>query len=268
MRTSIATVSLRGTLEEKLESAARAGFDAIELFGPDLLRTSLQPREARALAEQLGLGIDLLQPLRDAGDTRRAQLMLAIASQLGAPTLLVCSDVKSNALTDDDAIAAQLGDLADRAVEHGVRIAYEALAWGRHVNRFAHAWSIVRDADHPALGACVDSFHILARGDDPAGLRAIPGEKLFFVQLADAPLRPDLSLLEWSRHHRRWPGEGEFDLSTFIDHVLATGYGGPLSLEVFNDDPAPSAAAALKSLRLLAAGRPERRHPARRLLAT
>ena len=71
--------------------------------------------------------------------------------------------------------------------ERGMRISYEALAWGTHVNTYERSWDIVRAADHPALGMCLDSFHILSRGSDPAGIEAIPGEKLFFLQLADAP---------------------------------------------------------------------------------
>jgi len=253
MRTSIATVSLGGTLDEKLAVTAAAGFDAIELFGPDLLKTSLTARAVRARAESLGLAIDLFQPLRDAGDERRAQLMLALAEQLGAPTLLVCSDVRPNAIADDARLAEQLHGLAELATGHGVRIAFEALAWGTHVNTYEHAWRIVELADHPALGTCLDSFHILARGDDPAGIRDIPGDKLFFLQLADAP-HMQIDVLQWSRHHRCFPGEGDFDLETFVGHVLATGYRGPLSLEIFNDDPAPSALAARRSLQQLERG--------------
>ena len=85
---------------------------------------------------------------------------------------------------------------------------------------------IVRMADHPALGLCIDSFHILSRGSDPAGIRDIPGEKLFFLQLADAPSM-DMDLLQWSRHHRLFPGQGAFDLKAFLGHVLAAGYTRP-----------------------------------------
>ena len=113
-------------------------------------------------------------------------------------------------------------------------MSYEALAWGRHVNTYDRSWEIVRRADHPALGLCVDSFHILSRGSDPAGIRDIPGDKLFFLQLADAP-HLDMNVLQWSRHHRLFPGQGAFDLPAFLDHVLTAGYTGPLSLEVFND---------------------------------
>ncbi len=110
----------------------------------------------------------------------------------------------------------------------------------------------MRRADHPALGLCVDSFHILSRGSDPAGIRDIPGEKLFFLQLADAPYM-DMDVLQWSRHYRLFPGQGTFDLPAFLGHVLAAGYAGPLSLEVFNDvfrqsDPRRAAVDALRSL--------------------
>ena len=97
-----------------------------------------------------------------------------------------------------------------------------------------------------------DSFHILSRGSDPAGIEQIPGDKLFFLQLADAPYM-NMDVLQWSRHYRLFPGQGTFDLPAFLGHVLAAGYTGPLSLEVFNDvfrqsEPQRAAVDALRSL--------------------
>ncbi|MCD1626055.1 sugar phosphate isomerase/epimerase and 4-hydroxyphenylpyruvate domain-containing protein [Seohaeicola saemankumensis] len=110
----------------------------------------------------------------------------------------------------------------------------QALAWGRHVDDHRDAWEIVRRADHPNIGLILDSYHTLARGIDPETIRRIPGEKIFFVQLADAPaIRMDLLYL--SRHFRCMPGEGKLDVTAFMRAVQATGYDGPLSLEVFND---------------------------------
>ncbi|WP_435111704.1 TIM barrel protein [Nocardiopsis synnemataformans] len=264
MRRSIATVSLSGTLEEKLEAAARAGFDGVEIFESDLVGSALPPREVRALADSLSLAIDLYQPFRDfegVGEAqlernlRRAEAKFALMVELGVDVLLVCSSVAPAATGDDARSAAQLHRLAEAAAPFGVRIAYEALAWGRWVNDYRHAWRLVRLADHPGLGVCLDSFHILSRGHDPSGIREIPGERIFFLQLADAPLMP-MDVLHWSRHHRCFPGQGAFDLTEFTGHVLAAGYTGPLSLEVFNDvfrasDPRRTAADALRSLALL-----------------
>src|SRR5215475_297330 len=121
-----------------------------------------------------------------------------------------------------------------RAQQRNFRIAYEALAWGRYVRHYADAWAIVREADHPHLGLCLDSFHILSLGDDPTGIAAIPSDKIFFLQLADAP-RLAMDVLQWSRHYRCFPGQGQLDLTNFLEHVLIAGYSGPLSLEIFND---------------------------------
>ncbi|GLW09438.1 4-hydroxyphenylpyruvate dioxygenase [Microtetraspora sp. NBRC 13810] len=239
MRTSIATVSVSGTLTEKLAAIAAAGFDGVEIFENDLLACPLPPQDVRRRAADLGLSIDLYQPMRDfeampAPDLRRAEHKFRLMERLGADTLLVCSNVSPAAIDDDELAAAQLRLLAERAAGHGIRIAYEALAWGRHVHDYLHAWRIVRLADHPNLGTCLDSFHILSRGDDPIGIEAIPGDKIFFLQLADAP-RLAMDVLRWSRHYRCFPGQGGFDLAGLVRHALNAGYAGPLSLEVFND---------------------------------
>jgi 4-hydroxyphenylpyruvate dioxygenase len=243
MRTSIATVCLSGTLVEKLHAAAAAGFDGVEVFEPDLIASPASPEEVAALAARLGLSLDLYQPFRDAeGVTedefesvlRRARAKFGLMQRLGIDTMLVCSNVGTASVDDDAVAAAQLRRLGEEAEAHGVRLAYEALAWGRYVDDYRHAWRIVELADHPAVGVCLDSFHILSRGHDPAGIEQIPGDRIFFLQLADAPALT-MDVLSWSRHFRLFPGEGAFDLKTFVGHVLAAGYPGPLSLEVFND---------------------------------
>ncbi|MFJ8629933.1 bifunctional sugar phosphate isomerase/epimerase/4-hydroxyphenylpyruvate dioxygenase family protein [Streptomyces sp. NPDC093568] len=264
MRTSIATVSLSGSLTEKLTAASRAGFDGVEIFENDLLASPLTPEEIRARCADLGLSIDLYQPMRDieavpavefARNLRRARHKFELMHRLGADTVLVCSSVHPLA-ADDDALAAyHLRQLADLAQEFGIKVAYEALTWGRHVNTYTHAWRIVEAADHPALGTCLDSFHILSRGSDPKGIDDIPGEKIFFLQLADAPLLA-MDVLQWSRHYRCFPGQGGFDVAGLVRHVLHTGYDGPLSLEVFNDvfrqaDAGPTAVDAHRSLLVL-----------------
>src|SRR3954471_24008903 len=264
MPRSIATVCLSGTLEEKLAAAAGAGFDGIELFEADLLGSPPAPAEARARADALWLAIDLYQPFRDfeavppaqlERNVRRAERKLDVMAALGADTMLVCSSVSPDAIDDDALAAAQLRALAERAAARGMRIAYEALAWGTHVSEYDHAWRIVDAADHPALGVCLDSFHVLSRGTDLDGIAAIPAEKLFFLQLADAP-HLVMDVLQWSRHYRCFPGQGGFDLRDFTARVLATGYDGPLSLEVFNDvfrqaDPNRMAVDAMRSLLIL-----------------
>lgn len=247
MRTSIATVSLSGTLVQKLRAAAAAGFDGVEIFEQDLVVAPESPERIRELAAWLGLSLDLYQPFRDAVGVsqedfarvlHRAEAKFKLMGRLGMDLMLVCSTVAGGVTADDAAghelTARQLGELADAAAAHGIRLAYEALAWGAAVNDVDHSWRIVRAADRENLGVCLDSFHILSRDWPTEGILDIPAQKLFFLQLADAPPM-SLDVLSWSRHHRVFPGEGGFALARFLDTVLRAGYTGPLSLEIFND---------------------------------
>ena len=241
--TSVATVSLSGSLDEKMRAIAEAGFDGFEVFEPDLISSPDLPADIAKKAADLGLTVDLYQPFRDADSDDpdqfarnlvRAERKFDVMEQLGCDLLLVCSSPLAGAVREDDKLIEQMATLAERAHRRGLRLAYEALAWGSHVDTYRHAWDIVRQVDHPALGTCLDSFHILSRGDDPSGIREITGEKIFFLQLADAP-HLVMDVLQWSRHHRCFPGQGNFDLATFGADVVASGYTGPWSLEIFND---------------------------------
>ena len=258
---SIATVSLSGSLPEKLEAAAAIGFDGVEIFENDLLTFDGTPEEVRQIADDLGLSITVFQPFRDfeampeaqrARNLDRAERKFDVMAALGTDLLLVCSNTQPAAFDDPACAAADLREMAVRAARRGLRVGYEALAWGRHVRRWREAWDIVRQADHPSLGLILDSFHTLALDDNLSGLNAVPAEKLFFVQLADAP-RMSSDPLSWSRHFRNFPGQGALDVAGFARGVLAAGYTGPLSLEVFNDEfrAAPARVTARDGLRSL-----------------
>lgn len=265
LQTAIATLSLGGTLEDKLDAAAAAGFDGIELCEPDLVASTLTPKEVGARSADLGLSIDVYQPFRDfdsvdasrfAANLRRAEAKFDIMTALGAETLLVVSAVSPDAVDDNQVLIEQLRILADRAAGRGLKVAYEALGWGRYVNTWDRSYQIIADADHPALGLCLDSFHILMRTSDTAGIEEIDPEKVFLLQLADAQLATT-DVKECSRHHRLFPGQGAFDLHDFLRRLTKAGYTGPLSLEVFNDlfrqaDPNRVAVDARHSLLVLA----------------
>ncbi len=243
MRTGIATVCLSGTLKEKMQACAIAGFDGIEIFEQDLVTSPLSPGDVRSMAADLGLGLDLYQPFRDfdgvapdllKANLRRAEAKFNLMSRLGMDTILVCSNVATATIDDDGLRASQLAQLAELAGDHGIKVAYEALAWGKYVNDYEHAYRLVEMVDHPNLGTCLDSFHILSRDWDTAPIEKLNPDKIFFVQVADAP-KLTMDVLSWSRHYRVFPGEGQFELAKFMGHVVRAGYSGPVSLEVFND---------------------------------
>ena len=243
MQTAIATVCLSGVLHEKLEAIAAAGFKGVEIFENDLLSFNGTPPDVRRMIESLGLKSITFQPFRDfegmPGERRnrafqRAERKFDLMRELDCDLLMICSNVSPESLGGIDRAAADLRELGERAAKRGLRVGFEALAWGRHINDYRDAWEAVRRADHPAVGVVLDTFHILARKTDLAAIRSIPPERIFLVQAADAPLL-DMDYLSWSRHYRNFPGQGNLALDDFMLALLATGYDGLLSLEIFND---------------------------------
>ena len=203
----------------------------------------------------------MFQPFRDfegcrrdrlARNLERAERKFDLMQELGTDLVLVCSNASADCVGDERILLDDLSLLAEHAGRRGLRIGYEALAWGKHVNTWQQVWNLVRQVDHPALGVLLDSFHTLSLKGDPSGIAQIPGDKIFFVQMADAPILA-MDVLEWSRHFRCFPGQGEFDLAGFLAPIIQSGYTGPLSLEIFNDGfrAAPTRANAADGLRSL-----------------
>jgi 4-hydroxyphenylpyruvate dioxygenase len=243
MQTSIATVSLSGGLAEKLEAIAAAGFVGVEIFESDLLSFNGTPADVKRLVASLGLRIVTFQPFRDfegmpepqrSRTFARAERKFDLMGELGCDLMMICSNVAPDSLGGIDRAAADFHELGERAKRRGMRVGFEALAWGRHISDYRDSWEVVRRADHPAVGLTLDSFHIFARKTDLKAIRSIPRDKIALVQLADAPWL-DMDVINWSRHFRCFPGQGEFPLLEFMDAVLDTGYQGLLSLEIFND---------------------------------
>jgi 4-hydroxyphenylpyruvate dioxygenase len=240
---SIATVSLSGALDEKLRAVAAAGFDAVEIFENDFLSFSGSPRDVGNLCRDLGLKICAFQPFRDfegmpepqrSRNFARAERKFDVMQELQTDLLLICSNVSPASLGGIDRAADDFRELGELAAKRSLRVGFEALAWGRHVNDYRDAWEIVRRADHRSIGVILDSFHALAPSFPVAAIRSIPADKIFLVQLADAP-KLGLDVLSWSRHFRCFPGQGDLPVLGFMESIDATGYAGPLSLEIFND---------------------------------
>src|SRR5690349_14826046 len=243
MLTSIATVSLSGGLAEKLEAIAAAKFAGVEIFESDLLSFNGTPDDVKRLVASLGLRIVTFQPFRDfegmpepqrSRTFARAERKFDLMAELGCDLMMICSNVAPDSLGGIERAAADFHELGERAKKRGMRVGFEALAWGRHISDYRDAWEVVRRADHPAVGLTLDSFHILSRRTDLGAIRSIPADKISLVQLADAPWL-DMDVMSWSRHFRCFPGQGDFPLLDFMGAVGSTGYRGAVSLEVFND---------------------------------
>ena len=176
------TITLAGPLEAKLAAMRAAGFTQVMLNANDLAAHPGGPAAATEAVRRSGLRVTGFQVLRDfeglsghlhAYKVDIAKAMLEMGRNLGARTLLCCSSTSSHATGDPEALRKDLQKLAMLAVPYGMRIAYEALSWGRHVNEYTQAWEIVEEADRANLGLALDSFHMLATGSTPERLEEL-----------------------------------------------------------------------------------------------
>ena len=261
------TITLAGSLESKLDANVAAGFTQITLWAKDLVGHPDGYEAALSEVRVSGLRVNAIQVMRDyeglSGPLHRYKVetvktMLKLCEAVGAERLLICSSTSTHASGDVDHIAADLRKVAMLATPLGIRVGFEALSWGRHVNDFALSWEIVQRADRDNLGVCIDSFHVLANcslnGTDFDALATIPGERIAFVQLSDflwSAVRTPEERIETARHLRVFPGEGvhSAELSRMIRLIDRAGYRGDWSFEVFNDDyvQMPGEAVALRA---------------------
>jgi 4-hydroxyphenylpyruvate dioxygenase len=243
MLNCIATISVNGPLRTKLRAIADAGFEHVEIFESDLLTSPESVPVIGAMMRDLGLTCVAFQPFRDfegmpATERQRvfdrAERKFDVLQELGTDLMLVSSNVSPAAMPDRGRIVDDFRELGERAAARGLRVAFEALAWGRHVRDHRDAWEIVRQVDHAAVGLALDAFSSLAPGIPVESLAEIRRDKLFHVQIADAP-KLAMDPLSWSRHFRCMPGQGDLPLVGYVGALRQLGYDGALSLEIFND---------------------------------
>ena len=244
------TITLAGPLEARLEAVSAAGFSQIMLSARDIVGHPGGIQAAVNAVKGSGLRVTGFQVLRDfeglSGHLHDykidvAKTMLDMCEQVGSSVLLVCSSTSTHATSEQDALAKDLRKLAMLAVPAKIRIAYEALSWGRSVNEFTQAWELVVRADAPNLGLGLDSFHMLAMGARLEELDWLDPDKIFIVQLADfmwQEMRSVEERISTARHFRVFPGEGvhSAELAELVTRLDRIGYRGDYSFEVFNDD--------------------------------
>jgi len=262
------TITLAGPLEARLRAIRDAGFSQVMLAARDLVGHPEGWQAAVREVRASGLRVTGFQVLRDfeglsghlhAYKVDIAQSMIEMCAALGCRVLLACSSTSQHATADPEALARDLRKLAMLALPHRIRVAYEALSWGRTVNEFTTAWDLVQRADCPNLGLGIDSYHIFATQTPLERLEEVDASRVFLVQLSDFmwnEVRTPEERMATARTFRVFPGEGVHSeqlarLVLLLDHM---GYRGDYSFEVFNDDyqqmPLPRVAARARAAAL------------------
>lgn len=238
-------------LDERLQVAAAGGFTAMSLFPLDVRRARAAGTTAADLARRsadAGCPVTVLDPYTrwvprweppgPLDDDTRAFLdvdeaeFLGMARELGVGTMTVIEPFGTAYGLDD--LAEAFARTCDRAADAGLRVQLEALPWSG-VPDVGTAWEVVRRAGRDNGGIVADSWLFFRGPADLDVLAAIPGERVFSVQLSDGPAQPADDLGAESTYGRRLPGDGDFDLAGFVGVLAGTGgLRGAVGPEVFS----------------------------------
>lgn len=240
---SLNSASLAIPLHELARGARESGFHGLELWASDIGGdTSASAVHDLMLAHDLKVSAFQLlrdyegspQPLKNLQLARAENLMDDMVA-IGADTLLVCANAAEDSSGDRAQIVNDLRFLADMAAHRGLRIAFEPLAWSRWLNTYEEVTACILAADHPSLGWAVDAFHWFWGATPIEHAAAMPVHKCFEIQLCDA--KPNgLAAIELARHHRLFPGEGDWPVAELARAFRELGFEGFFNIEVFNDD--------------------------------
>lgn len=244
------TISLAGPLKAKLSAMKAAGFTQVMLLARDLVGHPDGWRAAVQEVKDSGLRVTGFQVLRDfeglSGHLHEykidiAKSMMEMCAALDCRVMLACSSTSTHATGDTDKLVQDLRKLAMLAIPMNIKIAFEALSWGRNVNEFPQAWDLITQADMPNLGLGFDSFHLFATKTPLEELEILDPSKIFLVQLADFmwnEIKTVEERITTARTFRVFPGEGVHSdaLAELVLKLHQLGYRGDYSFEVFNDD--------------------------------
>tara|TARA_Y100001970_G_scaffold88793_2_gene112087 strand:+ start:1325 stop:2185 length:861 start_codon:yes stop_codon:yes gene_type:complete len=229
--------------QDRLEVAAKAGYSGVGLISSDLIkiRKKFSLVEIRSLLKDYGLPYLELEFLtgwmadgRELSDSEKMFTdMLEVADVVGVRHIKVGPDMEGKDWPLERMVE-RFARLCERGKSVGTMLSLEMMPWS-NLNNLESALSVVQGANYDNGGLLLDIWHV-ARADIPYGaISSIPNGMINHVEINDADREVKGSLLEDTLNHRRFCGDGSFDVPEFLKAVLSQGYKGPFGLEIISE---------------------------------
>jgi sugar phosphate isomerase/epimerase len=227
--------------KDRVQSASRAGFKGFGIWHADLehVLEKYSLKEMKQILDDNGIQHVELEFLTDwflegerkkASDIRKRELFAA-AEALGARHIKVGDFFQEQCslpcLIDAFAI------LCAEAEQHGTRIGFEVMPFAM-IRTLGESLAMVKGAGSPTGGIVLDLWHVVKLGIPYEEVFRVPLEYVVGVELNDGTVHSPWSLHEDTINHRRFCGEGEFDVPGFVQGMQKAGYRGPWGIEVLS----------------------------------
>jgi sugar phosphate isomerase/epimerase len=258
------------SFEQRLEAASAGGYAGIGLRPSHYQAARAEGRSDTDLSQMLedhGLELTEIGFLADwweSGDravrsrAHEDQLYRLKESLGGRHMMLIGGPLREPV----DLIAERFAAVCDRALDHGLLVGLEFLPWTDTADA-GLAWQIAQACGRQNGGVVLDTWHHFRGAADNEEIRAIPADRVVAIQFSDGERERVGTDLEDTYQRRRLPGEGDFDLRSFVTTVTGMGVTAPVGVEVLSDElrklgPQESARRAAAATRQVfaAAGQP------------
>jgi sugar phosphate isomerase/epimerase len=229
--------------KDRVQAAARAGFRGLGIWHADLEhileRRSLT--EMKKILDDNGITHVELEFLTDwflegerkkQSDVQKRKLLKA-AETLGARHVKV-GDFHHEKYSMPQLIEAFAALCAD-AAGHGTRIGFELMPFAM-IDTLKDCLTMIEGAGAANGGIVFDLWHLVKLHIPYEQVQKVPLKWIVGVELNDGTFEAPWSLHEETINHRRFCGQGEFDVKGFVGCIRRTGYTGPWGIEVLSQD--------------------------------
>ena len=228
---------------DRVKAASKAGFAGFGIKEVDLAhileRRSL--KEMKQILDDNGMRHVELEFITDwflDGEKKKRSdkvkyLLLEAAEALNARHIKV-GDFETT-ITPMPKLIESFAALCADAENYGTKILFELIV-DSMIKTLPETLEMLEGADAKNGGIMIDLWHIVKLRIPYEDVAKIPARFMLGVELNDGTLDCPWSLHEDTVNHRRFCGEGEFDIKGFIKHIQGAGYDGPWGIEILSSD--------------------------------
>jgi sugar phosphate isomerase/epimerase len=227
--------------KDRVEAAAKAGFKGVGIWHSDLdhilERRSL--KEMRRILDDNGMKYVELEFLRDwfvdgelkkQSDIERKKLLEA-SQALNAKHVKVGDFERKK--TPMPGLIEAFAELCAEAAKYGARIGFELMPFGM-LDALKDSLTMIEGVGANNGGIIFDLWHVVKLGIPYEEVSRVPLKYIVGVEINDGTFTAPWSLHEDTINHRRFCGEGEFDVKGFVAAMEKTGYTGAWGIEVLS----------------------------------
>ncbi len=229
----------------ELEIAAKAGYDAMEIWVPGLQKyidEGGQLSDLRMRIQDLGLTIEdaigFAQWIVDDPNVRSAAIE-QLKKEMDMLRRVGCQRIAAppagatrEAGLDLDAVAARYRAIVELGEEMGVMPQLEVWGFSANLHKISEVMYVLAECGHPKARVLPDIYHLFKGGSDFDALKMIDGHMIEIFHMNDYPATP--SRVDMNDSHRVYTGDGVGPVEEVLRDLYTEGQTTILSLELFN----------------------------------